>query len=251
MNVSVTQAAAAMNANSRWQEMISENLAAGSVPGYRRQDMSFQAVQAGVMGVGDKATSASQKALLMPKAIASTAFSSGAMNPTGAQTDVALDGPGFFQIRQADGSTAYTRSGAFKLNAQGELMTANGLTVMGESGPIQKDTNNPAPLSISSDGTVSQGLDVKGQLKIVDFSDPQKLQYIGSGLFVAKGTDAVPITPVNTTVRQGFLESSNASTTHEMANLITSMRAFEANQKVIQASDDRMSRVISELGSTS
>lgn len=251
MNVSLAQATAAMNANARWQELISENLASSSVPGYRRQDISFQSVQAGVMGAADKSASGAQKVLTMPKAAINTVFSGGETNSTGVNTDVALEGPGFFEIRLANGSSAYTRNGSFKLNSQGELTTASGLSVLGDSGPIQKDLNNPAPLSISATGTVSQGNDVKGQLKIVDFNNPQLLQNIGGGLFIANNPDLTPVTPEGTMVRQNFLEASNLSTTHEMANMITSMRAFEANQRVVQASDERMSRVISELGSTS
>lgn len=250
MNVSIAQAAAAMNANSRWQEVISDNLAASSVPGYRRQDVSFQAVQAGLLGAADKTADGAQKAILMPKAVATTVFSGGAMNPTGVQTDVALDGPGFFEIKMADGSSAYTRNGSFKLSPRGELVTSSGMAVMGETGPIQRDNNNPSPITISADGTVSQGSDIKGKLKVVNFPDTQKLQSTGNGLFVVNDTGVQPVKPTNTSFRQGFLESSNSSSTQDMVNLITCMRAFEANQKVIQTSDDRASRAITELGGT-
>jgi flagellar hook-basal body protein len=96
MNVSLYQAAAAMNANSRWQELISDNLADSSVPGARKQDVSFAAIEAGMvpgqLGVNGER-------FVMPAARPALNFQQGEINPTGVTTDFAIDGPGFFQVQ--------------------------------------------------------------------------------------------------------------------------------------------------------
>jgi flagellar basal-body rod protein FlgG len=242
MNVSLYQAAAALNANSRWQEIISNNLAAGSIPGYKKQEVSFAAVQAG--------HAAGSSPIAMPHAAGATNFRQGDLKATGVNTDVALEGPGFFTIQMLDGSTAYTRDGEFHLNSSGQLVTKQGHLVLGDGGPIQMDINNRAPLSIASSGEVSQGTDVKGRLQVVDFTEPQRLTAIGHGYFTA-APDAETREALETTLRQGFIEAANVSAALEMTQLITAMRMFEANQRVIQVQDERMGQVISELGNPS
>src|SRR4051812_4551033 len=117
MNVSLYQAAAAMNANSRWQELISDNLADSSVPGARKQDVSFTAVEAGMVS-GQLGLSGER--FVMPAARASINFSQGEITPTGTATDFALDGPGFFQVQISENQMSYTRDGEFHVNAKGQ-----------------------------------------------------------------------------------------------------------------------------------
>lgn len=243
VNVSLINAAAALNANARWQEVISENLSASAVPGFRRQQVSFATVQAGVM----RNQPAAQH-WAMPKVTNSTSFEPGPMQNTGQAMNVAIEGPGFFEVQLADGTKAYTRDGSFQMNAQGNLVTKEGYLVLGDSGPIQFDRNSNLPVSISPRGQVAQGAETKGRLKLVDFGNPQQLTPITGGLFVANAPGVMPEEIRDPAVRQGFLEGANTSSVAEMANLITAMRGFEANQKIIQLSDERMGRAISELG---
>ena len=114
MNVSLYQAASALNANERWQEVITENLAASSIPGYKKQDLSFSAVQSGVM---QKTASGSAPAFSLPRITSATNFQPGELEPTGGKTDVALDGSGFFVVQTPNGTSAYTRDGEFQTNA--------------------------------------------------------------------------------------------------------------------------------------
>ncbi len=244
MNVSLYQAAAAMTASSRWQELISENLAASSVPGYKKQELSFSAIQAGLM----PAPANGPQHFALPHAAAATNFQPGELKATGVSTDIALEGRGFIPVQLPDGHTAYTRDGELHLSATGQLVTKQGFTVLGEGGPIQLDTNNHTPLSISATGEVSQGADTKGTIKAVDFTEPNLLTPISHGCFLATHPSLKPADASNTSIRQGFLEGANTSAASEMAHLITSMRMYEANQKVIQAQDERMGRVITELG---
>jgi flagellar basal body rod protein FlgG len=247
VNVSLYQAASALNAGSRWQEVISENLASSSIPGYKKQDLSFTAVQAGLMPRG---ASGNAPAFTLPRVVTTTNFQPGELQMTGSNTDVAIDGPGFFVVQMANGASAYTRDGEFQMNAQGQLTSKQGYPVLGDAGPIQLNLNDTTPISISATGVVSQGPEVKGKLRVVDFQQPQLLTAAGGGYFLAQNAALVPNEVAQPSVRQGFLEGSNTTSVGEMANLITGMRSFEANQRVIQLQDDRMSRAISELSGT-
>lgn len=245
MNVSLYQAAAAMNAQARWQDLITQNLASSSVPGFRKREISFSAVQA---GLGPAGGNAADSRYLMPTAVDGTNFQEGELRPTGNAMDFAIDGPGFFEVQMANGSHAYTRDGEFQLNGQGQLVTKQGNLVLGESGPIQLDPNSSAQITVSSSGDVSQGDQIRGKLHLVDFNQPQSLTPIGAGYFLADKPGLLPSATSVSSVRQGFLEASNTSPTAEMASLIRAMRLFEANQKVIQVQDERMGHVITDLG---
>jgi flagellar basal-body rod protein FlgG len=237
MNVSLYQAAAALNANDRWQEIISQNLAAGTVPGFKKQELAFSAIAA-----------TQAQGAVMPATQVVTDFQQGQIRPTGVSTDLAIDGDGFFQVQLPGGQTGYTRDGEFQFNAQGELVTKQGYLVQSDGGTIQIDRNNPAPLSIAADGTVSQGSEIKGQLKLTTFNDPHLLRTIGNGYFTATDPNLIPSAATAATVRQGYLEAGNVSPVAEMAHLVAAMRQYEANQRVVQIHDDRMARAISELG---
>jgi flagellar basal-body rod protein FlgF len=246
VNVSLYQAASALNANARWQEVISGNMASSSIPGFKKQDLSFQAVQAGMLKPTAPGGIAQPISMSSPRGHIN--FSPGEIKRTDVNTDLAIEGSGFFEVQLPNGNTAYTRDGEFKVNAQGQLVTKQGYLVMGEGGTVQLDPNNSTIINVGPDGTISQGSERKNKLQLVEFSDPNLLKDIGGGFYLAKDPNLQPTTEVKSTVRQGFLEGANTTAVSEMANLITVMRAYEANQRVIQMQDDRMGRAISELG---
>jgi flagellar basal-body rod protein FlgG len=227
--------------------MISENLASSSVPGYKKQELSVAAVQAGLMPASSL-TSNSPQYFTIPKATAATSFMPGDLQFTGNPNDTAIEGKGFFQVRMTNGTIAETRDGEFHVNAQGQMVTKEGYAVMGEGGPIQLDPNVSAPITISATGQVSQGADPKGKLKVVEFDQPKLLTQVSGGYFIANDPK-IQTLPSNSTIRQEYVEASNTSVVREMANMMTAERGFEANQKVIQIQDDRMGKVISDLGS--
>lgn len=243
MNVSLYQAASAMNANARWQEMISQNLAASSIPGFKRQDVSFAAFERGQIGATGMARPA-----IMPEARSATNFTPGELRATGGTTDLAIEGKGFFEVQLPTGATAFTRDGEFHLSAQGQLVSKEGYPVIGENGPIQFDRKNSGPIAISPSGDISQGSENVGKLKVVDFENLQNLQPISAGYFQVSDPAEVPRDLTNANIRQGFLENANTTSVTEMVQLIGALRSFEANQRSIQLQDDRVSRAISELG---
>jgi flagellar basal-body rod protein FlgF len=129
-------------------------------------------------------------------------------------------------------------------------VTNQGYAVLGSGGPIQFDPNSSDSVTISPSGEVSQGAQQKGKLKIVEFDNPNLLTALGAENFRSDTPAAQPVDATSTKVRQGFLEGANTSPTTEMSGLVTAMRMFEANQKVMQMQSDRMTRIITELGGT-
>jgi flagellar basal-body rod protein FlgF len=248
VNISLFQAASALNANARWQEVISENMAASSVPGYKAQQMSFSAVEAGLMPSGVQ--SAVPTGWSQPTGKAVTSFAQGQMRFTGQPTDIGIEGNGFFEVQLPNGALAYTRDGEFQINATGNLVTKQGFQVMSDSGPITIDRANGDPITVGADGSVSQGAIVRGSLKVVEFSKPEMLTPISGGVFLARDPNIQTVSDSKSTVRQFYLEQANTSSIAEMANLLTVMRSSEANQRVIQIQDEQMGRAINELGNT-
>ncbi len=234
-----------MNAQARWQDIISQNLSAGSIPGYRKREVSFSAVEA---GFASGATNGRQAVTVMPAAQVGTNFKMGEMRPTQNQFDFALDGPGFFEVQLPGGAKAYTRDGEFHLSPEGQLVTKQGYVVASDAGAIQFDPNNGGAITVSSNGFVSQGGEVKGSIRMVEFENMQELQMTSGGYFLVERPEIEPLPAQKTTLRQGYIEMANSSPMIEMGNLVTSMRMFEANQRVLQMQDERMGKVINELG---
>jgi flagellar basal body rod protein FlgG len=243
MNIGMFQAAAAMNANARWQDVISSNLASGSVPGFKKDEVSFEAIQAGMMGV-DGPNGAN--GFMLPRSSTSVNWRDGEFRHTGVNTDVAIEGPGFFEVQLPDGSLAYTRDGEFGFNSDGQLITKDGSLVLGDGGPFQMDLDLGTPLSISPTGEMSQGTEKMGNLKVVNFNDSRLLQRSGS-YFFANAPELVTMQLDNVRLRPESIEGSNTSPMSEMTNLITSMRMFETNSKLLKMQDERMGKVIQDL----
>jgi len=247
MDISVYQAAAGMNASSKWQDTIADNLAASQIPGFKKQDLSFSAVQSGYATRPQNVSAAQMPRFQMPLAGASTNFEQGELHATGGNNDFAIQGSGFFEVQFPNGATGYTRDGGFRVDAQGKLVTKQGFSVQAEKGAMQFDPRNAEPIIMTATGELSQSGAIRGKLKVVEFNDPSVLTAAGAGMFIAKDPNVQPALATTSTVSQKFLESGNTSSIREMGNLITAMRLFEANQKVAQTEDQRVGNLISEV----
>ncbi|NBO77656.1 MAG: flagellar hook-basal body complex protein, partial [Betaproteobacteria bacterium] len=168
----------------------------------------------------------------------------GSMQTTQNALDVAIQGDGYFQILQPDGTIAYTRDGSFKLSATGQLVTANGALLQPEIAIPQ----NAASVTIGADGTVSitafggGGTRNIGQVQIARFFNSAGLQPIGQNLLketTASGAPQVqrPGLAGAGSLMQGALEASNVNVVEEMVNMIETQRAYEINSKAISAAD--------------
>lgn len=171
----------------------------------------------------------------------------GVINQTNNSLDVAINGRGFFQIEMPDGTTAYTREGAFKLNDQGQFVTSSGYLV---SPNISVPTGTQS-VTIGRDGTVSAQIAGQtstqqiGNLQLTDFINAAGLQPLGENLYRETSASGAPqtgtpgLTGLGTLVG-GALEASNVNVVEEMVNMIETQRAYEMNSKAISASDQMM-----------
>lgn len=251
MNVSLYQAAAALDGNTRWQQMIAENLAAGSIPGFKKKDISFSSVQAGILGAGNDALVAQKHQSLLPAPAIVTNYAPGNLRATTVKSDVAIEGPGFLSVRMPNGQIGYTRDGEFRVSLQGTLLNKDNYELLGEGGvPVQVEPGRRESIEISEDGDVSQNNVIRGKLALFEFPDKAQLSRIGSGYYIAK-PETQPVPATQSKLAQGYLESSNLEPMSEVSSLMLALRHFEANQRVIQMQDERMGRLIQELSATS
>ena len=247
MNIGLYQGAASLAALERWQEMVSQNIGASSVPGFKKNEMSFEAVLGGVKRTGAEGGFGKDVASAMPHQSVQINMAQGDLHSTGNELDFAIQGGGFFQVQKPDGQTGYTRDGQFRLSPDRTIVTKQGYTVMGDGGPI---TLRPGGgrVAINAEGMIVQGETQVGKIAVHEFADPSKLRRIGDGLLGPVDASARPTTVEKPSVVGGALESSNVQPLREMVNLITLSRAFEANQRLILANDDSTEKAIQILG---
>jgi len=252
---SMRTAATGMVAQQLNVDVIANNLANVNTTGFKRSKVEFQDIlyqnfrKAGTAtAVGSEVPSGLAVGYGTRPASTVRHYSTGDLQMTGNPLDVAISGDGFFQIQQADGSTAYTRDGGFKLSADGQIVNTDGYYMLPEL-TVPEDT---VSVSIGVDGTVEvmqfgQDEPVEiGQIELARFINPAGLMAIGRNLFVATGASGTPTTDVPGqnglgTLDQGYLEMSNVSVVDEMVNMIVAQRAYEVNSKAIQTADDMAS----------
>ena len=168
----------------------------------------------------------------------------GATVQTGNELDLALSGDGFFAV-QTPGGDRWTRAGAFAIDNTGRLVDLNGNPVLGEGGPIQFGPDETG-ITIASDGSISSSAGPKGQLRLVEFANPQQLTRDGANLF----SGGTPVPATATRVLQGFTERSNVSGVSEMAEMIRVTRAYESIANLTQKQDELRRSAIQRLGDT-
>lgn len=177
-------------------------------------------------------------------------FSPGTFEQTRNTLDVAIEGDGFFRVQLPNGEFAFTRDGAFQIDANGQLVTGDGLLV--DPGITLPTDVSPQTVSISPDGTVSVSRsnatapETVGQLQLVRFVNPAGLRSEGGNLFTATPASGpeqsgLPGTQGFGSLRQGFLERSNVEVVTELISLITAQRAYEINSRAVRAGDEMLS----------
>ena len=167
----------------------------------------------------------------------------GSMTQTGNPLDFAIEGDGFFQVRTPEG-LRFTRDGQFKLNDQGQLVTASGNPVVGDGGEITIDASL-GPISVASDGTISQGNAAVGRIGAVRFAANQALEKVGDNLFTSS---EAPQAAPDVRVRQGMVEGSNVNAVLEMTRLIEMQRTYESVSSLADTVQDLKRRATERLG---
>ncbi len=251
MDASMWIAKTGLDAQQTRMSVISNNLANVNTTGFKRdranfEDMLYQNLRQPGAQVGADAQAPTGLMLGTGVRIVATEknHTQGSLVNTKNALDLAVQGDGFFQIAQADGTVAYTRDGSFKLSSTGQLVTANGAALQ----PAITIPPNVASISIGQDGTVSVeaagggGAQVLGQIQLARFANPAGLQSMGQNLLKETTASGAPVVGQAGQagagqLMQGALEASNVNVVEEMVNMIETQRAYEINSKAISAVD--------------
>jgi flagellar basal-body rod protein FlgF len=249
-----------MNVQQAKVENISNNIANATTPGYKKEQLLIQSFPEHLLieqggpkrkdGLPLQNPTAAIGSLGNGSLIAgtSTDYTAGTLQETGNSTDIAIKGAGFFVVsaptQEEPDRISYTRSGFFKVDQEGYLTLNERYRVLGEAGEIKVGSDK---FTVSPDGSINVGGTVVDRLRLVEFDDLNSLSKEGEGLFT--GIQGSERQAAATTVVQGKLEMSNVNVIDEMAQLISVMRAYEANQRLIQNYDEILSKAVNQVGS--
>jgi flagellar basal-body rod protein FlgG len=255
-------AATGMDAQQTNLEVIANNIANINTTGYKRAraeftDLLYQSERA--QGVPNRANQAivpegANIGLGVQTSAVRNIHTQGELTQTENPLDVALIGRGWFQIEAPDGTTLYSRAGAFNQNADGQLVTIDGYAVVpnivipADASQTQITRTGQVMVRIGNETEFQE----VGQLTIANFVNEAGLQPLGDNLFgqtLASGEAivAVPEDPGFGYLKQGYLETSNVDAVKEITNLISAQRAYEMNSKVITTADEMASIVSKNL----
>ncbi|NLR75809.1 MULTISPECIES: flagellar basal-body rod protein FlgG [Leeia] len=238
-------------------DTISNNLANVSTNGYKRQrplfeDLLYQTLrQPGASSTQQNQIPSGLQVGTGARAIATERiFTQGSLQRTENGLDIAINGSGFFQILLPDGTTAYTRDGAFQKSSTGEVVTSSGYPLQ----PSITIPDNALDLTIGKDGVVSVLLPASttptqiGTIQTANFINPAGLQSMGENLYLETASSGAPV--VNTpgtnglgVLTQKYVEVSNVNVAEELVSMIQAQRAFELNSKAVTASDQMLQRL--------
>jgi flagellar basal-body rod protein FlgG len=246
-----------MNAQQINIEVISNNIANINTTGFKKnraefQDLMYQEIQvnsitAPAAGITDTVSNRIEVGNGVKTSSTQKIFKQGDLTATNNQFDLGIQGEGFFQVRKADGSYAYTRDGSFKIDANGQIVTASGYALDPDI-ILNEDTMG---IRVSRDGTVeletlSGGLISIDTVQTIRFLNPGGLAAIGDNLYIETPESGNPIfgTPGRDgfgEIHQGYLESSNVEIVEEMIAMITAQRSYEINSKTVKTVEEMMS----------
>lgn len=251
-------AASGMLAQQLNLDNIANNLANASTVGFRGTRLQFQdliyqeMVVPGSAATQQTTVSAGLQIGLGTRAAASEVLQTqGDFDDTGNSLDLAIEGQGFFQVKQVNGEIAYTRAGNFHLDQQGNIVTASGDPIQ----PAVAIPNGATNISVGSDGTVTVTMPGQtnaqqvGAIQLATFPNPGGLLANGNNMFTPTTASGDPIvgTPGGSeglgTLQQGYLEDSNVNVVDQFIQMIVTQRAYESNSKVVQAADQMLQDV--------
>ncbi len=216
------------------QATVSHNLANATTNGFRAQIDAFRAVPVEGAPLGTRA--------FVVDVTSGTDFRAGAIQHTGRELDVAVQGDGWLAVQAADGSEAYTRNGSLRLDENGVLQTSSGLLVLGDGGPLSVPPGRnlavakDGTLSLVPDGSQATGVTSVGRLKLVN-PPVNELVRGDDGLFRMKSGNAADVDP-GVNVISGSLESSNVNVVDGMVDMISLARQFEMQMKILRHAED-------------
>lgn len=237
-------------------DTVSNNIANVNTTGFKKDTLVFESFpDILTKRINDAASSLNPSGIVGGMRLGSdvgevyTYFSQGQLTGTGSKLDMAIrdSDSAFFPVlvTDADGNEKeyYTRDGSFIIGPGNRLVTKDGYAVEGQNGPIVLEG---ADFTLEPDGRIIQNGQVVDKLLIKEFTDTRMLRKYGGNLL--ESTGGAQEAAFSGTVQQGFLEQSNANIVREMVDMITVMRSYEANQKVLQAQDSTLDKAVNEVG---
>jgi flagellar basal-body rod protein FlgG len=252
MNLSLYSAATGMEAQQLNLNTIANNLANVNTPGFKRSKIEFQDLLyqrprnvGSDSGGGNMVPTGVEIGNGSRVGATSKVFTQGQLTQSGQNLDLAIQGDGFFEVQKPDGTISYTRDGSFKLNATGQVVTADGFPVLSGFQPVPTGTTG---IHISQSGEVtvqSASGNQTFRIQLTRFANPAGLQSLGGNLYAETPASGTPETGNPSElgyggVMQGYIEGSNVNIVEEMVNLIVAQRAYEINSKSIQTSDEML-----------
>jgi len=219
-------AASGLNAQQARMDAIANDIANVNTAGYTKQRVAFRDLVYGPDGIGS-GTAAD---------VVGRSWKPGAMLPSDNPLSLAIAGPGFFQVKLADGRVALTRDGDFQVDAQGRLSTSGG-ELLDPPVTIPKGTD-PSQVSVAADGTVAVAGKKIGQIAVVDVPARAGLYAAGGGLYLATTGSGAAAQVKSSAIQQGVREGSNVDIAEAMTELIDAQRAFDLASKVVHTQDE-------------
>ncbi|MCB1984734.1 MAG: flagellar basal-body rod protein FlgG [Burkholderiales bacterium] len=246
-----------LDAQQTKMDVISNNLANVSTNGFKRaravfEDLLYQTIrQPGAQSSQQtQLPSGLQLGVGVRPVATESIFTQGSLQQTGNSRDIAIQGEGFFQVLMPDGTTAYTRDGAFQSDINGQFVTSSGYVIQ----PAITIPPNTLSITVARDGTVSALVPGSatpiqvGNIQLASFINPAGLQKIGENLYLPTASSGVanpnaPGTNGLGLLNQGFVETSNVNVVEELVGMIQTQRAYEINSKSIETSDQMLQRL--------
>jgi flagellar basal-body rod protein FlgF len=170
-------------------------------------------------------------------------YTLGAFDKTDNPLDMAIEGDGFFVLQAPDGSTALTRAGSFIVDSEGFLAIPGGYRLMGDGGPIQVGTGK---VTIGDSGEVQAGSAGAGRIVPRSVADVDKLDRLGGALFGVPDGEQL-IAPLQASIKQGYVETSNVDVVAEMVDMIVAYRTYEANAKALQTQESSLDHLFQRV----
>ena len=251
---SLYTAASGMQGQQRSIDVVANNLANVNTAGFKRSRADFQDLMyQNLKTTGSPSTGTTQVptgiqiGLGSRLASVTKLFTAGDITQTGNDLDIAIEGGGFFQITQPDGTVGYTKAGAFKTDSVGQIVTPDGNPLS----PSITIPSNATKINIGNDGTVSVQIPGQsttstiGNIQLAHFPNAAGLSSQGKNIYLpsdasGSATTGTPGQDGLGTIAQGFLEMSNVNVAEEMVNMIVGQRAYEINSKAVTASDEML-----------
>lgn len=262
MLIGLYSAAAGMIVQREKQDVTARNLANVNVTGYKKEELTTVSFDKILKDETNEGVENNKLSVSYLSNTPLTIFKQGELKYTGRPLDLALEGEGFFHLKTPYGEM-YTRDGRLKLNKEGELVTATqGYLVLDQAGQTisiaGSDKGDPSAymqkIFIDEEGMVSlmqadiSGSTQIGQLRLVEFENPQNLENLGYGLYKEPEVGTKKQVTFETKIRQEYLEQANINIIEEMREMIRNIRTFEVNQKVIKEIDKTLGASITAVG---